>query len=136
MPGPDWFEPDAGEKAAIDEEIGSKKAAGDVIVDNGNSASAVAVSMAVARQKLTLTASAAVITLSGFPAAGTYAETTLELVQDGTGTRLLPSFVPAAHYGAAGAPTLSTAAGAKDVVKLSSWDGGTTVDVVLVEKGA
>lgn len=107
-----------------------------VVFDNGNSGAAKAITRASgAWQKITLTASAPTLTISGFTA-GSFAEITLYLIQDGTGSRLLPTFSPVARYGSAGAPTLSTAAASVDVVKLFSIDGGTTLDVVLVEKGA
>lgn len=57
------------------------------------------------------------------------------LVQDATGSRLLPAFSPALNYGAAGAPTLTTAANKIDDLELLSLDGGTTWLCTGVVKG-
>ena len=159
-----WYNPTPGEKLGIDTEVDTRigddiaadvaadlpalvtagvaaamtaaAAAAAVVYDNGNSGASKTISAANGtRQKITLTASAPTLTVSGLTV-GSYGEVLLYLIQDGTGTRLLPTFSPVARYGAAGAPTLSTAAGAVDIVRLFSIDGGTTLNVVLVEKGA
>lgn len=149
MPDYNWADPAPGEKVAIDAEVeasaGADVAAAEAATeaaelaaantyDNGNSGASKTISFANGpHQKLTLTASAPTVTVAGL-ASGTYAEMALELVQDGTGSRLLPTFSPAADWGTVGAPTLSTVAGKIDVVKLTSFDG-VVLQAVLVEKG-
>lgn len=68
-------------------------------------------------QELTLAiASGLTVTLkNGTPDPGTVKQIRLILTQDATGSRLLPTFSPALNYGVAGAPTLSTVAGKKDL---------------------
>ncbi len=102
--------------------------------DNGNSGASKTVDFANGtHQKLTLTASAPAVTLAGL-SAGVYAEMTLLIAQDGTGSRLIPTFSPALNWGTPGAPVLSTAASKVDIVKLTSYDG-IAVTAVLVAKG-
>lgn len=101
--------------------------------DNGNSGASKAISFANGQhQKLTLSASAPAITLQGL-VSGQYAEMTLLLAQDATGSRLLPTFTPTIDWGTPGAPTLTTTASKVDIVKLTSYDGVTVVGVVVVK---
>ena len=86
-------------------------------------------------QQVTLDHSGPTITLTNFPTTGTYGRLRLLLTQDGTGSRTVPTFSPAADYGTPGAPTLTVTATKTDVVDLYSTDGGTTVKAVLVVKG-
>lgn len=140
MPEAPWYDPTAGNALAVDDAIAqhaaSSAAAAATVHDNGNSGSAVSISRANGKyQKLTLTASGATVTVAGFTA-GQYDEIILYVVQDATGTRTVPTFSPAGRYGSVGAPTLSTAAASIDILKLSSINGGTSLDITLVEKGA
>jgi hypothetical protein len=64
------------------------------------------------------------LTLTG-ATAGVACSATLILRQDATGTRLA-TWPGSVNWGAAGAPVLSTAASAYDVVSLLTVDGGTT----------
>lgn len=85
-------------------------------VDAGNSGAAKTLDLRLAaNQKLTLTASAPTVTLAN-GGTGTARRVRLLLTQDATGTRLLPTFVPAANYGAAGAPTLTVTAAKIDML--------------------
>lgn len=139
MPNENWSDPQGIDKAQAATEAAAETAAqaatDQAIFDNGNSGAAKTISVANGKhQKIVLTASAPTLTLVGFTS-GSYEEILLYVVQDATGSRLLPTFSPAATWGAAGAPTLSTAAAAVDIIKLSDFNGG-NVDAVLVEKGA
>lgn len=134
-----WFQPSVGDKEAIDAEIAADDAvqadAGVQFFDAGNSGAAITLDYRNGEvQRVTLNASAPAITVTHMPA-GHYARLRLYLKQDGAGSRLLPSFVPSANYGVAGAPTLSTTAAKTDVLDLTSVDGGTTLQVLTVSKG-
>lgn len=59
---------------------------------------------------------------------------TLFLIQDGTGSRTV-TWPAAINWGAAGAPTLSTAVGAVDVITLITRADGTTVYGFLAGSG-
>lgn len=138
MPNP-WFQPSPGDKAAIDAEIAADDAlqadAGVPFFDAGNSGAAITLDYRNGEvQRVILTASAPTITITHLPA-GHYARLRLYLKQDATGSRLLPTFAPAANYGTAGAPTLSTAANKTDVLDLTSVDAGATLQVLTVSKG-
>lgn len=133
-----WNDLPEGQLAAVQSVINADQAAdasaANTLHDNGNSGAAKSISFANGlHQKVTLTASAPAITLTGLTA-GQYAEMVLLVVQDATGSRLLPTFSPALDYGTAGAPTLSTAANKVDVFKLVSYDG-VTVQAATVTKG-
>ena len=66
------------------------------------------------------------LTINNLPASGNGAWLTLELVQDGTGSRTLT--LSSAYKTAGGAGiTLSTAASARDLLHLTTRDAGTTV---------
>lgn len=84
-------------------------------------------------QEVVLTASAPTITLKGASSGGQMRRIRVVLTQDGVGTRLLPTFSPALNYGVAGAPTLSTAAGKKDILDIAVQ--GTNYYCVGVIKG-
>lgn len=82
------------------------------------------------------------ITLTGTPVTPTFPSVQsgvahkirLELVQDATGSRLV-TWPASVKWGTPGAPTLSTAANAIDVVEFVSRDGGVTWRGVLIAKG-
>lgn len=140
MAGNEWFDLPAGTRLAVQQQIADSAAAAALdtatVVAKGNSGSAITVHMADGpHQSITLTASAATITVDSFPATGVYGEVTIELKQDGTGSRTIPTFSPAADYGTAGAPTLTTTAGKVDIIKLFTVDGGTTVRAIVLGKG-
>ncbi|HRY26991.1 MAG TPA: hypothetical protein P5558_21670 [Geminicoccaceae bacterium] len=84
-------------------------------------------------QTVTLTANATTVTLSGF-VAGKWSGGLLFIKQDGTGSRVA-TWPAAVKWPENTAPTLSTAAGAVDVVSLTSFDGGTTIAGALVAAG-
>lgn len=129
-----WNELPEGERAAVETLIDANQATDKTLFDNGNSGAAKAINFGNGEvQKLTLTASAPTITVTGL-VAGQHAEMTLLLAQDATGTRLLPTFSPAADYGSVGAPTLTTTANKVDVLKLVSYDG-VSIDYSVVGKG-
>lgn len=97
---------------------------GEVYFDAGNSGAAKTVDLTNGNiQKLTLTADCS-ITLTA-PASGAYRSLLLYVFQDATGSRLI-TWPATVQWGAAGAPTLSTAAGKMDKVLLDTVDGGTT----------
>lgn len=81
---------------------------------------------------LTLTGNVT-LTLAG-ALGGADCSVTLRLTQDGTGSRTVtwPSSV---KWAGGTPPTLSTAAGARDVVTLTTINGGTTWDAFLAGKG-
>lgn len=83
-------------------------------------------------QYATLTGNVTSLTVNNWPASGKGGWLTLELVQDGTGSRTLTLGSAYDTPGGSGV-TLSTAAGARDVLYLRTRDGGTTV-LVSVEK--
>lgn len=72
--------------------------------------------------RLLLDAATVTITLTGWPASGTYKVIRVVAVQDATGGRVFAW--PAAVVNP---PTLSTAANATDTIDLETWDGGATV---------
>jgi hypothetical protein len=74
--------------------------------------------------RLVLNAATVTITLTGWPASGTYKTIRVLAVQDGTGGRVFswPGTV-------VNPPTLSTGASTIDEFDLETWDGGTTVYV-------
>lgn len=90
-------------------------------------------------QQVVLTASAPTITIGNAKLNSASAPLSqrvrLLLKQDATGSRLLPTFVPALNYGVAAAPTLSTGANKVDILDLMSLDGGTTWLCTAVAKG-
>lgn len=101
-------------------------------LDAGNSGSAKTVDFTLApSQKVTLTASAPTIALK---AGLGLRRVRLLLAQDATGSRLLPTFSPAANYGTAGAPTLTTTASKIDIIDLLILNG-TTVFAMGTTKG-
>lgn len=74
----------------------------------------------------TVTGNITGVTVSNWPSSGEGAWLTLELVQDGTGSRTLT--LSSAYKTAGGAGiTLSTAASARDFVHFTTRDGGTTI---------
>lgn len=92
-------------------------------------------------QKVTLAASSITITLTNAKPAGSGGpgplaqRVRIELTQDATGTRLIPTFSPALNYGTAGAPTLTVTAAKTDILDLESLDGGVSWRCVAVAKG-
>lgn len=84
-------------------------------------------------QHVTLTGNVSTVTLSGF-VAGKWSGALLFIKQDGTGSRTV-TWPAAVKWPEATAPVLSTAAGAIDVVSLTSFDGGTTIAGALVAAG-
>lgn len=97
---------------------------GETYFDNGNSGATITISLANGNiQKLTLTAGCT-ITLSN-PPSGTYRSLMLFVFQDGTGSHTI-AWPASVHWGTAGAPVLSTAAGKMDKILLDTVDGGTT----------
>lgn len=99
-------------------------------IDNGNSGAAKTIDISVAQfQRITLTSAAVTITVGTWGPTGTVLPMVLEVVQDGTGSRV-PTFAGAAFKFTVGtAPTWSTAAGKKDIVCIYSTDGGTTANL-------
>lgn len=99
-------------------------------IDNGNSGAAKTIDISVAQfQRITLTSNAVTITIGTWGPSGTVLPMVLEVVQDGTGSRV-PTFAGAAFKFTVGtAPTWSTAAGKKDVICIYSTDGGTTANL-------
>ncbi|WP_406660887.1 hypothetical protein V7O66_13770 [Methanolobus sp. ZRKC3] len=94
--------------------------------DNGNSSTAITIDQNNGNyQKLTLTAACS-ITLTGLDCAGL----SLRLVQDGTGSRTV-TWVSTIKWAGGSAPTLSTAAGAEDIITLQyrngAWYGGASL---------
>lgn len=74
-----------------------------------------------------LTGNISNLTISGWPASGTLGFMTLELNQDGTGSRLLS--LPSNYKTPAGAGiTLTTSAMAVDFLYLTTRDGGATIN--------
>lgn len=67
------------------------------------------------------------ITVSNWPASGKAGWITLELTQDGTGSRTLTLSSAYETVGGAGI-TLTTTSGAKDKIRMETRDGGTTID--------
>lgn len=100
--------------------------------DNGNSGASKSISVATAQfQRITLTANAVTITLTNFGPSATVLPLVLEVVQDGTGSRV-PTFAGSTFKFVAGAaPVWSTVAGKKDIVCIYSPDGGSTAILSL-----
>lgn len=84
-------------------------------------------------QHVELTGNVSTVTLTGF-VAGKWSGGLLFIKQDGTGSRTV-TWPSAVKWPESTAPTLSTAAGAVDVVSLTSFDGGTTIAGALVAAG-
>jgi len=80
-------------------------------------------------QTLTLDGNASGLTISNFPASGKVGFMTLEITQDGTGSRTLD--LTGGVFRSTGGITLTTTANAIDKLRLETRDGGTLVDVVL-----
>ena len=76
-------------------------------------------------QYATVTGNISSLTINNPPATGTGGWLTLELIQDGTGSRTITLSSTYKTAGAAGI-TLSTAASSKDLVHLTTRDAGTT----------
>lgn len=82
-----------------------------------------------------VTASAnTVLSLANVPAAPTVYSATLVLKQDATGGHSF-TFPASFKWGTAGAPTLSTAANATDIISFLTLDGGATCYAFLGGKG-
>lgn len=79
-------------------------------------------------QYATLTGNVTSLTISNWPASGTGGWMTLELAQDGTGSRTLTLGSAYKTQGAAGV-TLTTTASKRDKLYLQTRDAGTTIDV-------
>lgn len=100
----------------------------------GNSGSAITLDYRNGKTQLvTLTASAPTITVAHIPPGAR--ELTLILAQDATGSRLIPTFSPAPNYGTAGAPTLTTTASKRDILKFTTTDSGVTLLFQSAVKG-
>lgn len=122
-------------EAAAAEAVAAHEAGGDAFFSVGNSGATKTLNFANGPvQQVVLSASAPTLTIAGMTA-GKYCRMRLLLKQDATGTRLLPTFSPAANYGTPGAPTLTTTVNKTDVLDLFSVDGGTTLKAVVVVKG-
>jgi hypothetical protein len=65
------------------------------------------------------------LSFSNPPAAGKAGSLTLILIQDGTGSRTI-TWPDSVTWASGNAPTLSTSAGAVDIIQLFTTDGGTT----------
>jgi hypothetical protein len=78
-------------------------------------------------QYATLTGNVSSLTINNFPASGSGGWMTLELIQDGTGSRTLT--LSSAYKKAGDAILLSTTASARDKLYLQTRDAGTTIDV-------
>lgn len=83
---------------------------------------------------LTLAASVTALTLTGWPGAGRVGTHTLQIVQSGAGSFTV-AWDAAQTWGAAGAPTLSTAAGDFDLITLFTTDNGTVVASMVSGQG-
>lgn len=79
-------------------------------------------------QYATLTGNVTSLTISNWPASGAGAWMTIELIQDGTGSRTLTLGSAYKTPNAAGV-TLTTTASKRDKLYLQSRDAGTTIDV-------
>lgn len=100
----------------------------------GNSGTAVTINMANGNiQSLTLTGNVT-LSVSNPAASGIASSLTLFLTQDSTGSRTV-TWPTTTKWDSGTAPTLSTAAGAIDVVTLITQDGGTTWYGFLAGKG-
>jgi hypothetical protein len=65
------------------------------------------------------------VTIAGAPASGTLGFVTVELVQDGTGSRTV-TWPASVKWPGGAAPVLSPGANKVDMVQLTTRDGGTT----------
>lgn len=81
-------------------------------------------------QYMTLTGNISSLTISNFPASGTAGWMTLEMIQDGTGSRTLTLGSAYKTPGGDGI-TLTTTASAVDTLHLFTRDAGTTIRVAL-----
>jgi hypothetical protein len=79
-------------------------------------------------QYATLTGNVSSLTINNWPASGDGAWMTLELIQDGTGSRTLTLGSAYKTAGASGV-TLTTTASKRDKLYLQSRDAGATIDV-------
>jgi hypothetical protein len=79
-------------------------------------------------QYATLTGNVSSLTISNWPASGTGGFMTLELIQDGTGSRTLTLGSAYKTAGTSGV-TLTTTASKRDKLYLQTRDAGTTIDV-------
>jgi hypothetical protein len=77
-------------------------------------------------QYVTLAGNVGTQTFSNWPATGTVGYITLEITQDGTGSRTV-SWASSVDWQDAAAPTLSTGAADVDILMFWTRDGGTTV---------
>ena len=80
-------------------------------------------------QFLTLNDNATGLTISNFPASGKVGFLTLEITQDGTGSRTLD--LTGGVFRSTASTVLTTTAGAIDKLRIETRDGGTLVDVLL-----
>lgn len=100
------------------------KAANETVEALGNQTGSIALNYANGALKtLTLTGNVTITAINNPPAAG--GTLSLQITQDGTGSRTI-TWPSAVKWPSGTAPTLSTAAGAIDVVSLITFDGGTT----------
>lgn len=120
---------------AVGVALAAAEDAGDSFHEVGNSGAAKTITYADGpAQRVVLSASAPTLTIAGMTA-GKYCRLRLLVKQDATGSRLLPTFSPAAVYGTPGAPVLTVTAAKTDVIDLFSVDGGVTLYAVVVVKG-
>lgn len=78
----------------------------------------------------TVTGNITSVTVSNWPASGNAGWMTLELTQDGTGSRTI-ALASAYKTVGGGGITLTTTAGAKDKLRLETRDAGTTIDTFI-----
>lgn len=96
--------------------------------NHGNTGASEDVSFATNVHRLVFNAATVAVTFSSYPSSGTPGIIRLIVVQDGTGSRVADwSGISGVTWGAAGEPTLQTAAGAIDIIDFQTYDGGTTV---------
>lgn len=101
----------------------------EVVYNSGNISGAVTLDYENGQyQYATLTGNVSSLTISNWPASGTGGFMTLELIQDGTGSRTLTLGSAYKTAGAAGV-TLTTTASKRDKLYLQTRDAGTTIDV-------
>lgn len=105
--------------------------------DHGNTGASVTCNATTANvHRLVLNAATVTFTFAGAPASGTPGLLRLRCIQDGTGGRLA-SWPGSVVWVAGVAPTLSTAAGAVDIIDFETDDGGTTwYGIVQGQRGA
>ena len=82
-------------------------------------------------QYATLTGNVTGLTISNPPASGIVGFLTLELIQDGTGSRTIDLTGGTYRQAGGGSLTLSTGAGDIDKLRLETRDAGTTWDVAI-----